>query len=130
MVDAKSSSAIIGSSDELRAQGVVEIAVPDLAAALAFYCLLGFGIERQTPTFAALRWADMYLFLAQDADAAITPRSVNLRLVVPDVDVIWELVQKLRIPILSPIGSRPYGLRDFTIIDPVGFELRFAQVTA
>ena len=27
----------------------------------------------------------------------------------------------------TPISDRPYGLRDFTVRDPAGFEIRFAQ---
>jgi hypothetical protein len=29
--------------------------------------------------------------------------------------------------VVSPIGDRYYGLRDFTIADPDGFGLRFAS---
>jgi len=118
----------IGSLDELEAQGVLEVVVPDLAAALAFYRRLGFTTERETPTFVTLRWNTTLLFVAQNSDATTAPRWASLRIIVPDVDAIWSHVQQQRLPIGVPIGDRPYGLRDFTVKDPAGFEVRFAQI--
>ncbi len=120
---------IIGSPAELEAQGVVEVVVPDLGAVLAFYRRLGFTIERETPTFVTLRWESTYLFIAQNAHATTSPRWASVRIVVPDVDAVWVHVMQLQLPVGSPIADRPYGLRDFTVKDPAGFEIRFAQVT-
>ncbi len=118
----------IGSLEELTAQGVVEVVVPDLGAALAFYRRLGFAVERETPTFVTLRWESTFLFLAQNPDAGTAPRWASLRIVVADVDAAWARVSELRLPIGTSIADRPYGLRDFTVRDPAGFEVRFAQV--
>lgn len=118
----------IGSLDELKAQGVLEVVVPDLSAALAFYRRLGFITERETPTFVTLRWDTTLLFVAQNSDATTAPRWASLRIIVPDVDAIWSHVQQQQLPIGAPIGDRPYGLRDFTVKDPAGFEIRFAQI--
>ena len=119
---------IIGSPRELIAQSVVEVVVPEIEAALDFYRTLGFTVEREAPTFVTLRWESTFLFIAQNANATTAPRWTNVRIVVDDVDAIWERVKHLRLPIGSPIGDRPYGLRDFTVRDPAGFEIRFAQV--
>lgn len=118
----------IGSRDELEAQGVLEVVVPDLAAALAFYRRLGFTTERETPTFVTLRWDTTLLFVAQNSDATTAPRWASLRIIVPDVNAIWSHVQQQQLPVGVPIGDRPYGLRDFTVQDPAGFEIRFAQI--
>ncbi len=118
----------IGSLDELKAQGVLEVVVPDLTVALAFYRRLGFTTERETPTFVTLRWDTTLLFVAQNSDATTAPRWVSLRIIVPDVDAIWSHVLQQQLPIGVPIGDRPYGLRDFTVKDPAGFEVRFAQI--
>lgn len=118
----------IGSPRELTAQSVVEVVVPELEAALDFYRTLGFTVERETPTFVTLRWESTFLFIAQNANATTAPRWTNVRIVVADVDAIWERVKHLRLPVGSPIGDRPYGLRDFTVRDPAGFEIRFAKV--
>ncbi|MEO7798783.1 MAG: VOC family protein [Opitutaceae bacterium] len=119
---------IIGSPSELTAQSVVEVVVPELEAALDFYRTLGFTVERETPTFVTLRWESTFLFIAQNDNATTAPRWTNVRIVVADVDAIWERVKHLRLPVGSPIGDRPYGLRDFTVRDPAGFEIRFAKV--
>ena len=119
---------IIGSPEELRAQGVIEVVVPDLGAALPFYRRLGFTVERETPTFVTLRWESTFLFIAQNADATIAPRWASLRIVVADVNAAWARVMQLQLPIGTSIADRAYGLRDFTVKDPAGFEIRFAQV--
>ena len=118
----------VGSLEELTAQGVVEVVVPDLGAALDFYRRLGFAVERETPTFVTLRWESTFLFVAQNPDAGTAPRWASLRIVVADVDAVWARVSELRLPIGTSIADRPYGLRDFTVRDPAGFEIRFAQV--
>ena len=119
---------IIGTHDELTAQSVVEVVVPDLQATLDFYLRLGFTIERQTSTFITLRWDTIILFIAENNNAPCAPRWTNVRIIVSDVDTIWNHVQSKRLPVGSPIADRPYGLRDFTVKDPAGFEIRFAQV--
>lgn len=118
----------IGAAEDLEAQGVLEVVVPDLSAALAFYCSLGFTIVRETPTFVTLRWDTTLLFVAQNSKATTAPRWASLRIIVPDVDAIWSHVLQQQLPIGVPIDDRPYGLRDFTVMDPAGFEIRFAQI--
>jgi hypothetical protein len=44
---------------------------------------------------------------------------------VPNVDHHWEQAQFLGAPVLAPVADRSYGLRDFTILDPDCFGLRF-----
>ena len=114
--------------DELTTQSVVEVVVPDLPAALSFYRRLGFSVQRETATFVTLRWDSVFLFVAQNDNAPSTPRWTNVRIIVPNVDTIWNRVKQLQLPVGSPIADRPYGLRDFTVRDPAGFEVRFAQV--
>ena len=70
----------------------------------------------------------MRVFLAQDSNAVIGKRWTNVRIVVPDVDLIWECVKPLGLPIVHIVADRPYGLRDFVLADPSGLEIRFAQV--
>ena len=47
---------------------------------------------------------------------------------VTDVDALWRKANQLQLRIGTTIDDRPYGLRDFVIVDPAGFGLRFAQV--
>ena len=119
----------IGSSDEVAAQLVVEVIVRDLATSLAFYEALGFRVDRRDDDFAVLRWDQNRLFLDEKRDLpTLEGRSrANIRVIVPAVDIVWDRVQALGIPVERPIANRAYGLRAFTILDPDGFGLRFAQ---
>lgn len=113
---------------ELDAQGVVEIVGVNLDSLLSFYEALGFRTERRTGPFAVVNGYGIRLFLAEDSNALIGQRWTSVRIVVPEVDFIWECVKSLGLPIVHIIGDRPYGLRDFVVADPSGFEIRFAQV--
>ena len=118
----------IGSLDERTAQGVVELVVADLARAVAFYVALGFAEIRRTNGFAVLRFADAFLLIAEDVSAISMPRWVNLRIIVPCVEPLWAHANRLGLDVRHPLADRGYGLRDFTVRDPFGFEVRFAQV--
>jgi len=113
---------------EWDAQGVVEIVGRDLDALLVFYETIGFRAERKTGSFAVVSGFGVRVFLAENANATVVKRWANIRIVVADVDAIWERVKALGLPIIAAIGDRPYGLRDFVVADPAGFEIRFAQV--
>lgn len=115
-------------STESFAQGVVEIVGPDLDGMLSFYFSLGFTLERKTGPFAVIAGYGVRLFLAENPDAPTSPRWTNLRIIVSDVDLVFGLAQELGLPIVSSISDRFYGLRDFTVADPTGFEIRFAQM--
>ena len=113
---------------ENEAQGVVEIVGPDLDALLDFYLAIGFELERRTGDFAVVHWQGTRLFLAGNPDAPIGECWRSLRILVADVDAMWHNANRLQLRIGTVIGDRAYGLRDFVIVDPAGFGLRFAQV--
>ena len=119
---------VIGSPDELAEQLVVEVIVRDLERSLAFYTALGFALERRDGGFAALRWGARWLFLDERSDLPVLhgPARANVRIITADVDEVWASVQSLGLPVTRPVADRSYGLRDFTVRDPDGFELRFA----
>lgn len=119
---------MIGSPTELAEQLVLEVIVRDLDRSLAFYTTLGFTLERRDGGFAALRWGARWLFLDQRSDllALRGPARANVRILTPDVDQVWATVQTLGLEVERAIADRDYGLRDFTVRDPDGFELRFA----
>ena len=109
-------------------QLVAELLIGDLTRSLAFYRALGFDLIREEERFAVLAWEGHYLFL-QQGDHAPDPRAaaaINVRVMVPDVDQVWQRASELASRVVVPIGDRHYGLRDFTVADPDGFELRFA----
>jgi catechol 2,3-dioxygenase-like lactoylglutathione lyase family enzyme len=109
-------------------QLVVELLVSDLQRSLGFYRALGFEVVRADDRFAVLAWEGHRLFLDQQEDL---PRpggrpTMNVRVMVPDVERYWQRANELGLAIVAPIEDRYYGLRDFTIADPDGFGLRFA----
>lgn len=112
------------------AQLVAEFSVKDLAASRAFYEKLGFRVAHAEKTFLELRWLDGHkLFLSQSGSGARPNKpTVNLRVGVADVDQYWNRASAMRAQIVTPIGDRFYGERDFLIADPDGFGLRFASL--
>ena len=108
---------------------MVEIMVQDLDRSLALYTALGFKLERRDGGFASLRWEDRRLFLDQSSNlpSLTGPARGNVRILTSDVDAVWAVAQRLGLPVERSIADRFYGLRDFTVLDPDGFGLRFAS---
>ncbi len=107
-------------------QLVVEVFVRDIKRSREFYQRLGFQVVEDRETFVALAWEGHRLFLDErkESSAPNFPQA-NVRIMVPNVDEYWKLVNDLEASVLSPIADRSYGLRDFTVGDPDGFGLRF-----
>src|SRR5262245_2444072 len=99
-------------------QLVVELLVRDLRRSIEFYRALGFDVLRHEPTFAVLAWEGHRLFLEQKGDlpepAPAASPVMNVRVMVPDVDRVWQRAQELGLRVVAPIGDRHYHLRDFT----------------
>jgi catechol 2,3-dioxygenase-like lactoylglutathione lyase family enzyme len=108
-------------------QLVVEIFVRDIAHSIEFYQQLGFELLDHRESFAVLAWEGSQLFLDERPDVlpSTRPPQANIRIMVPDVDRYWTQAQAMGVPVLASIEDRPYGLRDFTILDPDGFGVRF-----
>ena len=86
-------------------------------------------LERRDGNFAALLWEGRRLFLDQRSELAplSTAARANVRILTSDVDAVWAVVQTLGLSVEQSIGDQYYGLRDFTVLDPDGFGLRFAS---
>lgn len=82
---------------------------------------------RDAGTFVELAWEGHRLFL-DERKGLTRPEhpQANVRVMADDVDSYWALARELGAPVLQPIEDRYYGLRDFTILDPDGFGVRFA----
>lgn len=120
------SNSPVGSFDELTSQLVTELPVRSLAESLSFYRAAGFKLVRATPTFGVLSWGDRYLFLVERADVGVGATPANLRVVVGDVDALFAQATERGWRVREPPADRGYGLIDFTVLDPDGYELRFA----
>jgi catechol 2,3-dioxygenase-like lactoylglutathione lyase family enzyme len=118
-------------------QLVTEIVVTSMKRSVEFYRSLGFELLRDGGDFVELTWEDHRLFLAElsafrDVDpGGLGPPTqfpaANLRVMVANVDDYWRVANKIQARIVVPISNRYYGLRDFTIADPDGFGVRFAN---
>jgi len=109
------------------AQGVIEIVCRDVDASLAFYQLLGFEVARRSGPFAVVHRDDLRLFLAQDANADTQPRWTSLRVMTKGVDALHDAAVARGITILHALEDRWFGLREFVVRDPNGFDIRFAE---
>ena len=109
-------------------QLVVALYVRDIKKSSEFYRSYGFEVARDEETFMELKWEDSRLFLSKVPGTPPPPANPigNLRVMVHDVDIYWNLANEKEATILSPIEDRYYGLRDFTIAGPDGLALRFA----
>ena len=121
-------NAPIGSIDELAAQLVTELPVRSLAESLSFYRAAGFKLARATATFGVLCWGDRYLFLVERAGDGAGVSPANIRIIIADVDAQFARAGELGWRVQQPLADRGYGLRDFTVLDPDGYELRFAAL--
>jgi uncharacterized glyoxalase superfamily protein PhnB len=117
----------------------VELFVPDVKAAVAFYNeTLGFEFLRADSdgagnySFAALALGDAFLMLMAETfyrhDLTNRGAGIDVRVVVPDVDAVYKRLLDANVEITHRIGDREYGLRDFIMRDPWGFRLRFASL--
>lgn len=109
-------------------QLVAEVTVTNLQRSIDFYCKIGFTLIRAEEHFAELGWEGSKLLL--DERANYVPPAVlagNIRVLVPRVDDYWKLCNDNDLPIFQPIQDRYYGLRDFTVLDPDGYGVRFAS---
>jgi catechol 2,3-dioxygenase-like lactoylglutathione lyase family enzyme len=107
----------------------LELFVREIGRSRAFYERLGFTAVEDKGDFVALTWEGHMLFLDEQPSLAAPPAvpQANVRIMVPDVDRYWALMQDLNAPVLISIADRDYGLRDFTVADPDGFGVRFGS---
>jgi catechol 2,3-dioxygenase-like lactoylglutathione lyase family enzyme len=120
-------------------QLVSEIVCRDVQRSAAFYRQLGFDLVRDDGDFVIVAWEGHHLFLGElasfhdhEVDHVELPPipqfpAAYLRIMVPNVDDYWRLVNEMGARILVPIADRYYGLRDFIFADPDGYGLRFAS---
>lgn len=111
-------------------QLVLELFVRDIRRSEAFYRGLGFAVIEDKGTFIALTWEGHQLFLDERSDLPEPPTlpRANVRIMVARVDEYWSRARQLGATVFAPIADRDYGLRDFTVLDPDGFGVRFGSL--
>ncbi len=123
----------------------VELFVPDVAASVRFYTeKLTFQLlrlergsigGREQASFAVVGLEQAAFLIAHEGlegGLTLPPAggAIDIRIMVEDVDAVYRRAKEGAVEIVSEIGNRPYGLRDFIIRDPNGFRLRFASVVS
>lgn len=106
------------SNPEQYYQSAPVLLVPDVPATAAFYRrALGFKSDPggETAEYTVV-WRDNAA--VHFARGEHPPTGVRLFFWVRDVNALYEEVISRGIPIDVPIGTRPYGVRDFSIRDP------------
>jgi predicted enzyme related to lactoylglutathione lyase len=99
-------------------QGAPVLLVPDVSATAAFYRrVLGFKSDpgAETPEYAVV-WRDNAAL--HFAKGEHEPMGVRIFFWVKDVNALYDEVVRRGVTIDVPIGTRPYGIRDFSIRDP------------
>ncbi len=120
------------------------LTVADMARSLAFYRdVLGFvpvaRIPEENPIFAIMAAGDVEVHLdtreslrqfgmdQPDLDGERRGTGVNLYFGVDDVDGLYQAVRAGGVAPVFDIRTMPYGVRQFTLADPDGYLLTFAQ---
>ncbi|MBW4695176.1 MAG: VOC family protein [Lyngbya sp. HA4199-MV5] len=102
----------------------------DLAITIAFYEQMGFTTEFQYEDYAGLRRGGASLHLWQCSDRQIA-ENTSCRINVSGIDALYEEYQTHGV--IHPNGAlttRPWGLREFTVLDPSGNCVVFAEQPA
>jgi predicted enzyme related to lactoylglutathione lyase len=108
-------------------QGAPLLLVPDVTATADFYrSVLGFKVDpgTDTPDYSVVWRDNAAVHLARGEHA---PTGVRVFFWVKDVNTLYEQVTGRGASVAVPIGTRPYGVRDFSIRDPNGVEVVFGQ---
>ncbi len=108
-------------------QGAPVLLVPDVPATADFYRrVLGFRTDpgTDTPEYTVVWRDNAALHLARGEHL---PNGVRLFFWVRDVDMLYQEVVGRGVAIDVPIGTRPYGVRDFSIRDPNGVVVILGQ---
>jgi catechol 2,3-dioxygenase-like lactoylglutathione lyase family enzyme len=104
------------------------LSVSDVAAAVDFYTgALGFKLGfnwGDPPTMAGVNLGQAQVFLEQGAPS---PDGCSVYFVVGDADELHEFQRGHGVEIVTPPQDRPYGLRDYTVLDLHGYRLHFGH---
>jgi lactoylglutathione lyase len=120
----------------------LELFVEDMETSIGFYTrVLGFEVARNEPgDYASLQNGDVVLgigpisklpekggYFTREIASSRRGLGVEIVLEVEDVDEWHRRVVASGHPVFEPPQKRPWGLRDFRIVDPDGYYLRLTS---
>ena len=102
--------------------------VKDMAVALAYYRdKLGFAVSftwEDPPRYVCLCLGDVAIHL----NSYVPPAGwSHVCIFCKGIDALYAQLVARAVTVEEPIADRPYGMRDFTVIDPEGHRLVFGQ---
>lgn len=118
------------------------LVVRDIERSIRFYCdVLDFELDKHVPeqapfVFASVRGGGIEVFFNQlETVLEEYPAfkgvpiggTLTLYLVMQGVDELHNEVQQRGIPVLMPLETKFYGVREFAIADPDGYVLTLAE---
>jgi uncharacterized glyoxalase superfamily protein PhnB/GNAT superfamily N-acetyltransferase len=106
------------------------LAVPDVLAAVEYYTrVLGFDRDflwQDPPTHGAVRRGPVQIQFGLNTSLASRSAGAQYFLFVRGIEEFHALHRTNGAEIISSIENKPWGLREYTVRDPFGYELRFA----
>jgi len=108
------------------------LSVPHVPTAVTYYRdRLGFtvGFEWEEPaTYAVLHAGpQIQIHLSQAEAGKIPPAGLAMYIFVKEIDVLYAQLIEKGVEMLTPIGDRDYGMRDFDVEDPFGYRWTFGR---
>jgi GNAT superfamily N-acetyltransferase/predicted enzyme related to lactoylglutathione lyase len=108
----------------------VIFAVTDVVQTVRFYRdVLGFESEwlwENPPNFGGARWGNVHVMFCLQPDIAGKVEGHMHWFHADDVNGLYERHKAAGAPIVSEIGDKPWGFREYTVRDVNGYHLRFA----
>ncbi len=109
------------------------LAVKDLRVETDYYLeKLGFTRDFTAPGWEFLSFGDFKVMLGECADEMTAEETGNhswfAHALVENVDEVYQELTDRGAKILSPIGDKPWGIRDFTVLTPDGHRIMFGQL--
>ena len=108
------------------------LAVKDLKVEADYYKdKLGFDLDFTAPGWEFLSFGEFKVMLGECADEMTAEATGNHswfgHALVENVDEVYQEFIDRGAKILSPIGNRPWGIRDFSVVTPDGHRITFGQ---
>jgi GNAT superfamily N-acetyltransferase/uncharacterized glyoxalase superfamily protein PhnB len=105
-------------------------AVSNIVETVAYYRdVLGFRQQwlwEDPPTFGCIELGKAQIFLSLDPELAARMEGVTHFLGADNVDALYESHRVRGADIISPIENKPWGIREYTLRDLNGYELRIS----
>ena len=105
------------------------LAAADLRETVRFYCdVLGFKehwLWGEPPSFGCIGLGHAELFLCEQPELAAHVAGHMHCFDVDDVQALYDQHVAAQAPIVSPLETKPWSVREYTVRDPSGYHLRF-----